>query len=364
MLKTGGFWALNIVSFGAIFSFLAFQFQTENQTQRSLSLNPTEDETILLEFPQQHIPHGQIIVDQIQLSEQLLKSKMVELDIVKADAMNITVYKSARGRDKTEAEMHADDINYNIVQTENSFAIPADFILQKGEKWRGQKVHVKLSIPVGKKIHIPKNHPGHLINNLSSQDIDLWTMTDEGLRPLHEKSLENIEIGEQSKFNLLDQYKNFDQIEIDGPVKVHIEKNEDWSFRISGKESYTDKIAIEQIDNKIKMTGDFKKPDSPVRVYINMPSLKSLTVENTDDVKVKGFEEPRMRISNVGDYDIKAYVNVDSLFLQQQGKNEIDIRGKGRFLSANLTAQSRLDAKQYLVEDTDIVQAEGSRVKL
>jgi len=189
-------------------------------------------------------------------------------------------------------------------------------------------------------------------------------MTDDGLRPVHDKSLEGIEIGEPSKFNLFDQYKNFDQIEIDGPVKVHIEKSEDWSFRISGQESYTDKIAIEQVDHKIKITGNFKKPDAPVRVYINMPSLKSLAVENTDDVKVKGFEESHMRISNVGDYDVKAYVNVDSLFLQQQGKNEIDIQGKGRFLSASLTAQSRLDAKQYFVEDTDIVQAEGSRVKL
>ncbi len=364
MIKTGGFWALNIVSFGAIFSFLAFQFQTENQIQRSLSINNIENEIILLDFPQQHIPHGKIIMDQIQLSEKLLKSETVELDIVKADAMKITVYKSARGRDKVEAEMYANDINYNIVQTGNIFSIPADFILQKGEKWRGQKVHVKLSVPVGKKVQIPKNHPGQLINNLASEDTDLWTMTDDGLRPLHEKSLGNIEIGEQSKFNLFDEYKNFDQIEIDGPVKVHIEKNEDWSFRISGKESYTDKIAIKQVDNKIKVIGDFKNPDSPVRIYINMPSLKSLAVENTDDVKVKGFEESHMRISNVGNYDVKAYVNVDSLFLQQQGKNEIDIQGKGHFLSANLTAQSRLDAKQYFVEDMDIVQAEGSRVKL
>ena len=85
-----------------------------------------------------------------------------------------------------------------------------------------------------------------------------------------------------------------------------------------------------------------------------MPSLTNLFTEKTRHIKIKGFEEDRMVISNNGINDIQANVKVDSLFLHQEGKNEIDLRGKGQFLKALLGKHSRLDAKKFVVNFAEI----------
>jgi hypothetical protein len=95
-----------------------------------------------------------------------------------------------------------------------------------------------------------------------------------------------------------------------------------------------------------------------------MPSLQSLDVRNTDDVKVQGFTEPNMRIKNDGGYDLKAFINVDSLFLVQDGKGEINVRGVGKYLKADLNNGGKIDTERFNVSTAEVRAQEYSKASI
>ena len=155
-------------------------------------------------------------------------------------------------------------------------------------------------------------------------------------------------------------FSDFSKVHIDGLMKVEIEKGDQYRVRVTGKEAYTKKVEVNQMAETLHISTDLTRTGSPIRVYLTMPKLEAISVENTDDVKINGFEEKRMSIRNDGKHDIKAFVNVDSLTIKQKGRNELDIRGSGKFVKADLEGRTKLDAEHFAVNNAIIDLRIGS----
>jgi phage shock protein PspC (stress-responsive transcriptional regulator) len=115
----------------------------------------------------------------------------VNLDILKntSDSLPVLeVTQRSHGRDKQLAYATAQKIKYHYTIDSNEIKLASYFMLNKGEKFRGQEVDIKLMLPVGYKVYLAEgtdaviNGIGNIQRVLDSQmPLHTWTMTQDGL---------------------------------------------------------------------------------------------------------------------------------------------------------------------------------------
>ena len=165
-------------------------------------------------------------------------------------------------------------------------------------------------------------------------------------------------------YDFEDKYQNFSRIHVDGQIKIEITQGEKFSTKLTGRDQYLRKVEVEQFNDVLKVSTDLKRTSAPIRLYVTLPSLTEIDLEHTDDVKLKGFKEPAMTIRNESRSDIKAYVDVDDLLIKLEGRNELDIRGKGKKMKVYLDDAATLDAERFAVDIADIKADERSKASL
>ncbi len=100
----------------------------------------------------------------------------------------IEITKRSQGKDKQYAFNMAQKINYFYKIDSNQIKLAPYFMLNKGDKFRGQQVDIKLLLPIGYQVYLAKGTE-QVINNISNvQEVwdhhmpeHTWTMTKEGL---------------------------------------------------------------------------------------------------------------------------------------------------------------------------------------
>lgn len=116
---------------------------------------------------------------------------------------HVTYYKYANGKDEDDAKEHAYKINYALETRDSTLNIPNSFAVSRTDKFRNQKVIIKISVPVGKRIFIKHNldlknqinfsfgEDGvYGIHSQRGQDLNdgtLYIMTEDGLKSLNYK---------------------------------------------------------------------------------------------------------------------------------------------------------------------------------
>lgn len=370
------FWVLNIVSLFVIAPFTAKQFNSGESIQSSAS-GFTNSDTLSIELAAN--PYEDVwfyVGDELQIADDQLISNNVCLSIEKSesDEFELVQRQQARGLNSSEASKLAHEIDYHYELSESNLTLPPNFVIPQGGKWRNQKVELVLQVPEGKSIRFGKNARKIISHMEVSKEMNhpwwrydetgrVWKMEAGGL-----VSLEDIE-GQSSSGESSDSDDNFyhlsdfTKVHVSGKIKVRIDQGNDFKVRVAGKESDTPKVEVIESDKAVEISAA-AEPTSPVRVYITMPSLEELNVEGTDDIRLRGFEQKSMRIINKGEGNIKAYVDVENLEVQQNGGNELDIRGQGNYLKATLDKKALLDAKRYAVNVADIVALHSNRIKL
>ena len=127
----------------------------------------------------------------LSMSDNQLQSKDVKLDIVPAisDSFSLSQICYARGSSKKIAADHASHISYSFNQIDSTITFNRYFAIEKGEKYRSQKVQLVLHMPVGSRIYLDKSLHRLIydIDNIENVlDADMlnrtWEMTKEGLK--------------------------------------------------------------------------------------------------------------------------------------------------------------------------------------
>jgi len=360
------FWVLNVVSFFGLASFLASQFNQVDTIETSFSLQEVNSDTLVLSMAEGHSQDVLFQMGYLQIQEEGLSSEHIEIDIVQGESPNFILTQKNRSRGTTakQASQLASQLSYQPVIVGNQLQLPGSFLIDKNNQWRNQHIELTLEVPEGKTIVYDRQVRNniHHVNIDRNQEYPLpshkhyWKMEKTGL-VCHDY----IKMNNQSEEF---QYTDFDEVHIEGLMKVTIERGDAYELKITGRKEYTSKIEVSQSGKALLIESDLKRTNSPVRVYLTMPHLRSIDAEDTDDVKIQGFTEPYMSIKHEGRYDFKALVDVDSMHIKQIGRNEIDLRGSGKYIKATIDGRSKLDAEHFAVDDAVIRVTNRSVAKI
>jgi phage shock protein PspC (stress-responsive transcriptional regulator) len=368
--RTGltAFWVLNIISFFMVASFSARAFSHGSQMEDILSLDEIRADTVHLKLgPISKSSNWFNIDDELKLVDDGLASRMVRLEVEKAesDVFELLTEFKARGYSSEAAKQTANEIRYQVQVEGQQITIPAEVITPYGKKWRVQEVTLKLKVPVGKaikfapEIHRPLSQvyvaesSGYFWSNLDKT----WVMTEEGLIcpacPI------------EAKEDNTPDYQGFNQILIEGLIKANISQGNEYKVRLTGEDHYKEQVTISQDGDVLSVVTDLQDTDSPLRLQITMPELLALNMENTDDCNVWGFHGNTMHINVKGEgYELKPQVELDSLYLVQDGKVKVDLKGRVSFLDAMLDNGTRLDAEKAAIEAANITAKNNSKIDL
>lgn len=354
------FWAVNIISLFFIGMLTVKQFNVGIHTEQGSFNDLPNTDTLHLEFAQN--PYKDVwfyIGDELQVMDHQLISNDVEISFSKAPGSDFILSQQhySRGASEEEAGRLSEAVVYQFEVQGDKLILPKNFSIPEGEKWRNQKVKLTLQVPEGRTIKFDRAFNWHIHVMGLDQNKEhpwvgyyhkyFWTMGSEGMY-----SSEYVtEHHKEHNYDL----KDFSKVHIEGDMQVNIEAGEEFSIALKGgKNSTKNKIEITKIGALLDIAAEAHCNCNDVEIRIIMPSLIELDLENTSDVKIKGFKEQSMSIFNEGRGDIKAYLEVESLTVKQKGRNELDLKGSGNFLKVTTDHHSKLDAERYAVKVAEI----------
>ena len=371
------FFIINAISFFGIGSYLASQFTSEADAHESSQRFSVEDEMLTINFTDN--PYENSLVQlgpggMLKLEGEELVIENIRLVLEKSEDEDFVLIQetNSRGNGLREAKTLAKNIDHSVSRTNNQLDIKPYFTLNKGEKWRAQSINLILKVPEGKSIkftnlnrmnwtridYIDSNDGHH--HFYWAKDEAIYKMDKDGLLG---EGLHNNRINKDD-YDFGDKYQNFSRIHVEGMMKIEINQGEQFSTKLTGRDQYLRKVEIEQFNDVLKVSTDLKRTSAPIRLYITLPSLTEIDLEHTDDAKLTGFKEPTMTIRNESRSEIKAYVDVDDLLIKLAGRNELDIRGKGKKMKVYLDNAATLDAERFAVDVADIKADERSKASL
>ena len=185
-------WTLNCIgiaylasSFGRSFSHESKKMQTYNMTNASDTFNIA----VTTNPNNSNIQLGDLFI-----SEDFLASRNVTLFIKPSESGNfeLTQEMQSQGRTSDEAKNLVNQIKYTPSVSDDKLTVPAEFIIPKGLKWRGQVIDLTLKVPVGRifrlkeseidawrVVHIDTKDRGRR-SSCYGDKVQTWRMTDKG----------------------------------------------------------------------------------------------------------------------------------------------------------------------------------------
>ena len=183
-----GIWIVNLILLISIGSFFIRDFASGGYIKKNTTLNTT-GEIIEVNFDRYEDLNPLVKVDagEFLLANRQFVVKNIETKFSPStEGFNLTQTNFARAQSTQEAEVLAQEIDFNINQLQDKIAIPRYFVIPDGGKWRNQKVRLNFEIPIGQKIKIPYSQRYNIrgISYRDCQKVDdyiILEMTSEGL---------------------------------------------------------------------------------------------------------------------------------------------------------------------------------------
>ena len=360
-----GFMILNAISLSYIATHTAREFNTSTTQSQGIDLSEITSDTLKLTAKENPYEDTWFQLGDLKFTEEQLIVELNGINIKKSEGENFELIQEnhARGISLEEANELAITIDFQVEKEPASglITIPSYLKIPRGERWRNQQVHLTLKVPVGKSILISEDldlrevdMDNHRINPWGERG-KIWRMETTGLVCTNCDNQEN----EQKR-----QFSDFNQLKIDGNLKVQINQGEEFDVGLNGRSHYIDRVDIVKIDQTLNISADLDASSSPVRLNITMPKLEDIQIEGTDDISIKGFEQPSMQITHTGHDEVKAYLDVDSLIIRQKDHSKLDLYGQFQYLDASLSDQSKLDAEKASIKKAKLQVSEASRATL
>jgi Putative auto-transporter adhesin, head GIN domain len=351
-------WVVNLISLLFFGISESRNFNMGTTVSRTIELSDFTSDTIYFNNAITKGSNSLVTLGPLKLADNGLINEQIHYRFIRSDngRFEIEQINSSRGRTLAEAENYAQSISYDIEQNGNSISFPSSFPILKGSKYRGQEVEVTVKVPVGKTIKIQDEISNKIWefdqNNEEEapwvQDGEyFWTMEDKGFVAKAYIQKNNL----QKSYN---SFTNFTQLQIDGLLEVVIEQSNEFDIQIKSKNDYWEHLEVEQIGDILSIQLDQEHVDHPPKVTIKMPKLLAYDGNETADVNISGFSQPKMRLKSNGQHQLRAYVTIDSLTVRQEDQTTFDLRGKGRFLKAILNGDSHLEADRYTVKTAEV----------
>ena len=307
--------------------------------------------------------------DFITANNLIIPNVQLELEPSEDDQFHLTKRMYARGGTAAKARVNIDNIVHETNIKENKLTFDNALKIEKGNKWRVQRVKYVLQVPEGKTVDIAENmgnilHPNHSLG-FSPWHFQghSWTLNDSEFECATCEN-ENEDSNKQTSKLELPFEAPFQKLWIEGNTKVYINKANTHAINYKGVEEYTNQIEVNQEGEQVKIIVPSDHTGKPTRIYIDMPSLTGLEVHNTDDVEVKGFEEDKITMHIDIESELRARIKAEYLDLTATDDAAIQLKGGGEFLKVNLTDDAELDADRYLVQVAEVQGTNRNEAKV
>ena len=159
----------------------------------------------------------------LDLFEDSIFIDNVDIKVLRSldDSFHIRIVNSAHGRTRFDADTTAAAMRINMSQKDSVFTIDQGIFITKKQKFRNQQVAVLISVPVGKRISLPKS------NSVSNYNDNVWElqnwqngkalnhefeMTPDGLRAIEELGTDNIDDKIKDRLDKLDRLDKQDKL--------------------------------------------------------------------------------------------------------------------------------------------------------
>lgn len=161
----GGLWFLGIISAGLLASSIVRDSVRRGEIEQPLTITSPANDRMLVRIDEPRVSYsGDLLFveegDGFDLVGDTLKLTDIRLRITpSADstAYGVVVHKQSRGRSRSAAEARASDIVYNSSYQNGVLSLGSGFAIARNDKYRGQRVVVEISVPVGKKIRFDQS---------------------------------------------------------------------------------------------------------------------------------------------------------------------------------------------------------------
>lgn len=191
-------WTINFAGLAYLASSFGKNFSHESKSTQTYNMTTVADTFNIAVVTNPN--NSNIEIGDLFVSEESLASRNVTLFIKPSESGNfeLTQETQSQGRTSEEAKMLLSRINYTPSVSENKLTVPAEFIIPKGLKWRGQVVDLTLKVPVGRIFRLKESEvdawrvirideiDGRRRGGCYGDKVQTWRMTDKGAECINE----------------------------------------------------------------------------------------------------------------------------------------------------------------------------------
>ncbi len=358
------FWAVNFISLMFVTTNVVREFSENSDLSLGATTGFTTADTLYISS--EKAPNRSGILqfgNKISISDNRLVSKNVELRIEKSNSGKFELIQtnSSFGRTMDEAQKLAAGLDYQYQAEGNQLILPSFFNLEKGDRWRSQKVGITLRVPEGKWVKLA---------SMDQMDVDIatdrnykfpiWEKYDYFLKMEPQGMIAPDYINSSEERN---SFENFDKIHLRGKVRLEIYQGEAFKVNMLRGAEYAEGVSISQEGTQLNIVA-YDEPEGTVAIEIHLPSLTELSVAESDDITLQGFDQENLKITGQDESRMKASIHVQHLEIQLQDDSKLSLQGSGNYLKASLADEARLDAGDFSGRVADINASDDSWVRV
>lgn len=362
------FWAINLVSLMFVGVRTVRDFSNVGEVSlgsNSAAIAPTDTLTIDFEknpYEDSFLRFG----DELFISDNKLISECIRVKVEKSANNEFQVFHSnySRGQGVGEGQQLASKIAYQYRIEGNHLVLPRFFEINKGEKWRGQRVNITIKVPEGKWVRPGKNFDwGELDLEVDDNYAFPWWESQYAWK-MGKDGLFNPEFAKEQEEKENDMtFRDFTKITLDGDIELVIQQGSEYRLSFDQGEHERDNLDIRQDGDALIISAN-NHLDGNVRLNITAPNLTELVLSNSGDVLLQNFDLATFRLVNDGEAKVEFKANVNNLDVMLSGDNRLQLAGKCNYLKAMLDNEARLDADEFAVRVADITANNDSWVKI
>lgn len=159
-----------------------------------------------------------------------------------------------------------------------------------------------------------------------------------------------------------EEFDSFKEISISGSNNVNIRKGENYSIKLTGRESDLEEVVLQKIDNQLKISEETKNGlclfcyDRVVNIDITMPELEYLKIAGNADASIKGFTNQSIKIDALDISDVEAYLD--------NPQQEINIKDSADFNLTGSSTQLTITLDDFAELEASSLQSQEIKIKL
>lgn len=147
---------------------------------------------------------------------------------------------------------------------------------------------------------------------------------------------------------------SFDQIDVGGAFEVKLTIGEPQKVEVEAKQNSIDKINTEVRNNKLVISSDRINSNTPLNIYITVPSLTRLEAHGAAEITGENTIYAEMfEVDASGAASVELILDIKTLRSEVSGAADVELSGKAQQHSMEVSGAATLDARKLESETAD-----------